>query len=64
MNEWWRVDGWPTADEWQALWAFATLVVAVVAAWLALRQYPFSVGTQIEKFRFFFFFKQKTAYEI
>lgn len=51
MNEWWRVDGWPTADEWQALWAFATLVVAVVAAWLALRQYRSSVGSQLEQAR-------------
>ncbi len=51
MKEWWRVDGWPTADEWQALWAFATLVVAVVAAWLALRQYRSSVGSQLEQAR-------------
>lgn len=51
VNEWWRIDGWPRADEWQALWAFATLVVAVVAAWLALRQYRSSVGSQLEQAR-------------
>lgn len=51
MDLWWRGEGWPTADEWQAVWAFATLVVAAVAAWLALRQYRASVGSQLEQAR-------------
>jgi hypothetical protein len=47
----WRVEGWPTADEWQAAWAFATFVVAGVAAWFALRQYRASVRSHIEQAR-------------
>lgn len=35
---WWNVDGAPTAAEWQAIWMFATLLVAGAAAWVALRQ--------------------------
>lgn len=36
--EWWRIQGWPTADEWQAIWGLLTLGVAVAAAWIALTQ--------------------------
>lgn len=35
---WWRIEGWPTADEWQALGSVGTLIVAVVAAIFAWRQ--------------------------
>ena len=49
--EWWRWEGWPTAEEWQAVWAFATVVVAAVAAALALRQYRASVRSQVEQAR-------------
>ncbi len=35
---WWRIEGWPTADEWQAFGSVATLLVAVVAAGFAWQQ--------------------------
>jgi hypothetical protein len=35
---WWRIDGWPTADEWQAFGSVGTLLVAVVAAGFAWQQ--------------------------
>ena len=35
---WWRVDGAPTPDEWMALFAGLTLIAAIVAAVIALRQ--------------------------
>lgn len=35
---WWNIDSAPTAAEWQAIWMFATLLVAVVTAWVALHQ--------------------------
>ena len=38
---WWRIEGWPTADEWQAFGSVGTLVVAVVAAgfaWWQIKQ--------------------------
>ena len=35
---WWRAEQLPSAAEWQAFWAFTTFVVALVAAWIALRQ--------------------------
>lgn len=34
----WSGDGWPTAGEWSAFWAFTTFAVALVAAILALSQ--------------------------
>lgn len=35
---WWRFPGAPSPEEWLALWGLLTLVVAVVAAFVALRQ--------------------------
>ena len=35
---WWRIEGWPTADEWQAFGSVGTLAVAVVAAIFAFCQ--------------------------
>lgn len=38
---WWRIEGWPTAAEWQAFGSVGTLVLAVVAAgfaWWQIRQ--------------------------
>lgn len=35
---WWRIEGWPTADEWQAFGSVGTLLVAVVAAGFAWQQ--------------------------
>ncbi len=49
--EWWRWEGWPTAEEWQAWWAFMTVVVAAAAAWFALRQYRASIRSQVEQAR-------------
>lgn len=37
-NAWWRFDWAPTAEEWQALWAMLTLIVAVLGVVFALRQ--------------------------
>ncbi len=51
MVEWWRLDGWPTAEEWQAVWALATVAVAVVAAVVALRQHRSAVRDQVEQGR-------------
>lgn len=35
-NEWWRGDGWPTAEEWSAFWAALSVLFAAVAAFAAL----------------------------
>lgn len=35
---WWRISGWPTADEWQALAAVLTLLFAAAALAFTLRQ--------------------------
>lgn len=51
MVEWWRLDGWPTAEEWQAVWALATLAVAGVAALVALSQHRAAIRDQIEQSR-------------
>lgn len=47
----WQIEGWPTAEEWQAWWAFMTVVVAGIAAWFALRQYRASVRSHLEQAR-------------
>ena len=47
----WRFNGWPTAEEWQAVWAFATVLVAIIAAAIALRQYRISVRSRVEQAR-------------
>jgi hypothetical protein len=39
MQGWWNFEGWPTAGEWSAWWAFLTLVVATIAAVVALAQF-------------------------
>lgn len=51
MSEWWRWSGWPTADEWQAVWGLVTVIVAVVAAVVALRHYNSSVSSELEQAR-------------
>lgn len=38
MGVWWRWDGWPTAGEWQAVWAFAAVASAVLLLYVAWRQ--------------------------
>lgn len=38
MTEWWRAEGWPTAEEWTALWAFAAVVLTALLLWVAWRQ--------------------------
>ncbi|WP_146080290.1 hypothetical protein [Pseudoclavibacter sp. RFBG4] len=38
MNEWWRVDGWPTPDEWQAFWSFLSAAFAASLLIIAWRQ--------------------------
>lgn len=38
MTDWWRVQGWPTPDEWQAFWGFASTVLTGLLIWIALRQ--------------------------
>jgi len=48
---WWNLDGWPSADEWQAWWAFLTLLVAALAAGLALRQLGAYIAEQEERAR-------------
>ncbi|WP_313356205.1 hypothetical protein [Microbacterium sp.] len=35
---WWRWDGWPTAAEWQAWWAFGGVLVAAVLLYVAWKQ--------------------------
>lgn len=50
-SAWWRIDGWPTTGEWQAMWAFVTVLVAVVAAWVAIRQLNAHYEAQREKSR-------------
>lgn len=35
---WWRIEGWPTAEEWQAFGAIAAVIVAVSAVLYARRQ--------------------------
>lgn len=37
-SEWWRIEGWPTAEEWQAWWAMLTFLVAAGGVFFALRQ--------------------------
>jgi hypothetical protein len=51
MDQWWRWDGWPTAEEWQAVWGFATVIVAAVAAFFALRQLRASIRAGAEASR-------------
>lgn len=36
---WWNWPGWPLPEEWAAFWAFATFLVAAVAAAVALGQF-------------------------
>lgn len=31
MAEWWRIEGWPTAEEWQAFWSFSAVLVSAGA---------------------------------
>lgn len=50
-SAWWRIDGWPTTGEWQAVWAFVTVLVAVVAAWVAIRQLNAHYEAQREQSR-------------
>ncbi len=38
MSEWWRFDGFPTADEWQAVCSFEAVIVAVVLLMFAWKQ--------------------------
>lgn len=51
LEEWWVVGAWFTADEWQAIWAFATFIVAAVAAFFALRQLRQNARAQLEQSR-------------
>lgn len=51
MDHWWRWDGWPTAEEWQAVWGFATVIVAAAAAFFALRQLRASIRAGAEQAR-------------
>lgn len=51
MMDWFRGDGLPTAAEWQAVWAFTTAAIALVAAVIALSQYRTAVRNQIEQAR-------------
>ncbi len=51
MAEWWRLDGFPTAEEWQAVWALVTVGVAAAAAIVALRQHRAAVRDQLEQGR-------------
>lgn len=37
-SAWWRIDGWPTAEEWQAWWGFAAVVVAAILLYVAWKQ--------------------------
>lgn len=38
MTEWWRLVGWPTASEWQALWACVAAILAGVLLYIAWKQ--------------------------
>lgn len=38
ITEWWRIEGWPRADEWQAFWAFIAAGLAAALLWIAWRQ--------------------------
>ncbi|MEF3404039.1 hypothetical protein [Agromyces sp. CCNWLW203] len=65
MMGWWDLAGWPTAEQWSALWALGamlatfgtvlvglgTLIVAGVAAWAALRQLRAYIAEQEEQAR-------------
>lgn len=51
MIEWWRLAGWPSAEEWQAVWSLVTVLVAAIAAIVALQHYKASVASQIEQAR-------------
>lgn len=48
---WWNWDGWPRADEWQAWWAFLSLIVTAVAALFAIRQLFAYIREQEERAR-------------
>lgn len=48
---WWQFEGAPSAEEWQAVWAFATFAVAGVAGFVALRQHRETVDTRLEQSR-------------
>lgn len=58
VTEWWNWPGWPTTEEWSALWglgamlaAIGTLIVAAVAAWAALGQLRAYIAEQEERAR-------------
>lgn len=51
MSEWWRWEGWPSAEEWQAVWALVTAGIALAAAVVALRHYKSSVSNELEESR-------------
>lgn len=36
LTGWWNIAGWPTAEEWQAFWAFIAVIAAVVTALAAI----------------------------
>ena len=38
MTEWWRFEGWPSAEEWQALWALLSAILAAILLVIAWRQ--------------------------
>lgn len=48
---WWRLEDFPTATEWSAVWGAATLLVAFGAAWLALRQLRQNADAALEASR-------------
>lgn len=48
---WWNLEGWPQPEEWSAFWAFATLLVAGVAAAAALSQLRAYIAEQEERSR-------------
>ena len=29
VTEWWRIDGWPSAEEWQAVWALGAVLATI-----------------------------------
>lgn len=51
MSDWWHISGWPTADEWQAIWTFVGVLVAGGAAFVALRQLGAHHKSQLEQSR-------------
>lgn len=38
VNEWWRIDGWPTAGEWQAVWALVAAALTGILLYVAWKQ--------------------------